>query len=317
MAGVRGPLDQSRRAADAARDLRTILREHRKQTAPPPPPPPPPDPRTFPPGEHDQAEHLFRWEMRAHPELEDRESRLCELVEYFGYETGAKAQFCGPWLYWDDPRRPAYLEKLGLDPLTHGILHMYSLFNRLDPARPDLYYIYDGLLARLQALGGPEKVSVLDFGCGLGQPGLAFAARGYRTLMIDVVPQYIDFVRFLARNRNLEPELLLASSEEDFYDSGGDGHDYGLVIEWSTFEHVGGAQHALKRVLGGLVPGGMFVTTTFCREWTEEEIAHYRRDTQDDDLADQYLSGEIDAWLRESYDVLSPAGTIAKVLVKR
>jgi SAM-dependent methyltransferase len=316
---MRGPIDQAKRATDAARDLRTMLREHRRQMPPPAPVMAPGrEQRAFPPGKHDQAAHLFRWELRAHTGLEERESRLCELVEYFGYDIGARAAYCGPWLYWDDPRRHTYVEKLGLDEMTFGILHMYSLFNRLDPAREDLYYIYDGLLARLQELGGPEKVSVLDFGCGLGQAGLSFALRDYRTLMIDVVDEYLDFVRFLAANRGItKAELLQANSEEEFYETSGDGHDYGLIIEWSTFEHVGGAQRALERVLGGLVPGGVFVTTTFCKEWTEADIEHYKRDTQDDALAAEYMSGEIDAWLKASFDVLSPPGTIAKVLIKR
>jgi len=273
--------------------------------------------RAFPPGAHEQAWRAFDTTLRAHPHLDDRESRYCELVEFFGYETGAKAPYCAPWFYWDDPRRPAYLQQLGLDELTFGVLHMYSLFNRIDPARQDLYYIYDGLLARLHELGGPDKMSVLDFGCGLGQNGLAFAAAGYRTLMIDVVPLYLDFVRFLARNRGLEPDVQRASSEEEFHDTGADGHAYGVVIEWSTFEHVSGTKAALERVLSGLVPGGMFVTTTFCREWTPQEIEHYKRDTQDDELAAEYMSGEVDEWLRESFDVLSPEQTLAKVLVKR
>ena len=88
-------------------------------------------------------------------------------------------------------------------------------------------------------------------------------------------------------------------------------------MEWSTFEHVPDAIGALSRVPGGLVPGGMFVTTTFCKDWTPEEIEHYRRDSFEAEIAEQYLSGEADAWLRERFfDVLSPENTIAKVLIK-
>ena len=59
------------------------------------------------------------------------------------------------------------------------------------------------------------------------------------------------------------------------------------------------------------------MTTTFCKDWTPEEIEHYRRDSFEAEIAEQYLSGEADAWLRERFDVLSPENTIAKVLIKR
>jgi hypothetical protein len=61
----------------------------------------------------------------------------------------------------------------------------------------------------------------------------------------------------------------------------------------------------------------MFVTTTFKKDWTPDLIAHYRRDSQDDDIADQYFSAEVDAWLDEHFAVLSPPKTLAKVLVKK
>jgi hypothetical protein len=274
--------------------------------------------RLFVPGRHDLASGVYRGALRAHPHLSDRESRLCELVEYFGFEIAQKAPYCTPWFYWDDPRRPRYVhEQLGLDAMTFGILHMYSLFNRLDPERRDMYYIYDGLLTGLERLGGAGNVAMMDFGSGMGQTGLSFAAAGYETVFVDVVDQYLDFVRFLAKIRDLEPTFVQSAAEDDFYDTAADDRRYGLIVEWSTFEHVPDAIGALSRVLGGLVPGGMFVTTTFCKDWTPEEIEHYRRDSFEAEIAEQYLSGEADAWLRERFDVLSPEKTIAKVLIKR
>src|SRR5262249_26783307 len=107
----------------------------------------------FPPGHHDRARDVFKRALRAHQHLEDYDSRLCELVESFGFEIAQKAPYCRPWLYWDDPRRPRYVhEKLGLDEMTFGILHQYALFNRLDPARWDMHYIYDGLVEGLDRL---------------------------------------------------------------------------------------------------------------------------------------------------------------------
>ena len=322
MPGPRAYYERGRRALV---DGRAMLREYRSRQAAQPAPvvdPPPvrasPETDLFTSGRHELAEETYRRRLRAHPHLDDYDSRLCELVEYFGFDVGQKAPFCRPWLYWDDPRRPRYVnDRLGLDELVFGILHMYALFNRMDPERRDMYWIFDGLVRGLERLGGPSNVSVMDFGCGLGQNGLAFASAGYQTVMLDVVPEYLDFVRFLAELRGLEPVLVQAPKEEEFYDSRTDGRDYGLIIEWSTFEHVPDAIGALDRIVGGLVPGGLFVTTTFCREWTPEDVEHYRRDSADDDIADQYLSGAADAWLRERFDVLSPEASIAKVLVRR
>lgn len=270
----------------------------------------------FPPS-HERARDLFENVLRDHPHLDDRESRLCELIEYYGWDLGQRARYATPWFYEDDGRRREYERQLGLSGHPLQIMHMYSLFNRMDPAREDFFWIYDGVLARLEQLGGPGEVSALDFGTGLGQVGLALAAAGHRTVMSDRIPEFLDFIRWRAGHHGLEPVLHEATTDQTYYDTRADGHRYGVVVEWSAFEHVYDAIPALESILGGLVPGGMFVTTTFKKDWTPEMIEHYRRDSQDDDIADQYMSGEADAWLDERFEVVSPPRTLAKVLVRR
>jgi hypothetical protein len=266
---------------------------------------------------HERAEEVFTRGLRSHQHLTDRESRLCELIEYFGWETGSKGRYATPWFYEDDPRARGYERALGVDNMTFQILHMYSLFNRMDPERHDFYWIYDGVLERLQALGGPGEVSVLDFGTGLGQIGLSLCLAGYRTVMSDRVNQFLEFITFLAGTRKLEPVLNHAETDHSFFQTAGEGHRYGLVVEWSAFEHVADTIPALESITDGLVPGGMFVTTTFCKDWTPELLEHYRRDSQDDEIADQYLSGAPDEWLRERFEVITPTKSIAKILVRR
>ena len=260
---------------------------------------------------------MFERKLRAHAHLPDRDSRLCELIEYYGWEIGHRAQFATPWFYWDDERSRFYEQQLGVDGMQFQILHMYSLFNRMDPDRHDFYFLFDGCLDRLEALGGPGEVSVLDFGTGLGQIGLSFALADYRTVLSDRVPDFLDFVRFLARNRGVSPKFHWAETDGTFYDTGADGRSFGLVVEWSAFEHVADTLGALEAITRNLVPGGMFVTTTFKKDWTPEEVAHYRRDSQDESISDQYLDPKIDAWFDERFEVLSPERTIAKVLVRR
>ena len=83
------------------------------------------------------------------------------------------------------------------------------------------------------------------------------------------------------------------------------------------FEHIYDVIEAVEKITAGLVPGGMFVTTTLCRDWDDEAEAHFRRDTPGRSDHRPGLSPEVDAWLRERFEVLSPAKTLAKVLIKR
>jgi SAM-dependent methyltransferase len=275
------------------------------------------DPKFATTESHERAAAVFAQGLRAHPHLTDRESRLCELIEYFGWEIGHKAQYATPWFYEDDPRARSYEKALGVEQTTFEILHMYALFNRMDPEREDFYWIYDGVLEQLDALGGPDELSVLDFGTGLGQIGLSLCLAGYRTVMSDKVPDFLRFVEFLARIRGLDPIIHQARDDETFYDTTADGAKFGLVVEWSVFEHVRDPIGALEQITAALLPGGIFVTTTFCKDWTPDLIEHYRRDSLEEEIADRYLSGEPDAWLRDRFDVLSPPRTLAKVLVRR
>ena len=254
--------------------------------------------------------------MRAYPDLPEADSRVQELIEYFGWELGHKAPACRAWLWPDDPRRERLLEALGVTNAEFEVLHQYALVNRMDPARPDMYPIFDFVLERLEALGGPQELSVLDFGCGLGQIGLAFTLAGYRVVLNDVADHQLAFARFVHETRGLEPEIWRSPTRSDYYDTGADGKAFGLVVEWSVFEHVFHGVDALEKITGGLVPGGLFVTTTFLKDWTPEALAHWRRDAGK--VADELFSGEAETWVREHFEELrTPPGSIAKVLVKR
>jgi hypothetical protein len=110
------PIGLARRLRAAAIDSREMLRDYRRQreesgvpaaaTA---------EERAFPRDEHERAHEIWTRALRAYPDLQDRESRHCELVEYFGWEIGQKAPYCVPWFYEDDPRKERYREQLGLE----------------------------------------------------------------------------------------------------------------------------------------------------------------------------------------------------------
>ena len=78
-------LDRGRRAMV---DSRAMLRDYRTRHPQVTAPPVADDgaDRLFVPGRHERAAEVYAGQLRAHPHLTDRESRLNELVEYFGFD---------------------------------------------------------------------------------------------------------------------------------------------------------------------------------------------------------------------------------------
>src|SRR4051794_2324279 len=175
--------------------------------------------------DHTRAQSVFE-RMHLYKDLSDYDSRLSELIEFFGWETAHKADACRRWFFGDDPKHEPFLEKLGIGYWEYSVMHQYALFNRFDPERPDMYRAYDQTIERLEQLGGPGRLSVLDFGCGLGQVGLGYAMDGYRVVSADKVKEELDFCEFLFRNRELDPHTYQATGDRDYYDTAADAHDF-------------------------------------------------------------------------------------------
>jgi 2-polyprenyl-3-methyl-5-hydroxy-6-metoxy-1,4-benzoquinol methylase len=263
-----------------------------------------------------RAEEAFR-RLHLYDSLTEYESRLSELIEFFGWETAQKADACRRWFFRDDPKYARFLQRMGLSHMQFTILHTYALVNRFDPARPDMFGLYDEVIGRLERLGGPERLSVLDFGCGNGQIGLAFAQAGYRTVLNDIEPDLLDFARFIHDNRGLEAETWQSPGERTAYDTKADGRPFGLVVEWSAFEHTPGLVATLETITGGLVRGGMLVTTSLAREWTPELKAHYERDAGDSEISDELFGPDLARYVDEHFEVVDCPESLANVLVKR
>ena len=287
----------------------------------PPPPEPEPEPEPIveeePPSVRYARVDALVEKLRRHPEVEDDESRKLELIDYFGWETGHKADACKRWFFGDDPEHDKFLERLGISYWEYSVMHQYTLFNRFDRHRQDLFWVWDDLMRRLDSLGGQERLSVLDFGSGLGQIGLAFTLEGYRTVLAEKVPEQVAFARFIGEQRGVDLELYQATGDRDYYDTGADGYEYGCVVEWSVFEHVYDLLECTDTITRGLVPGGIFVTTTLAKDWTPELREHYIHDAGDEEISDQLFSKEIEDYVAEHFDVVSPPDTIAKFLVKK
>jgi 2-polyprenyl-3-methyl-5-hydroxy-6-metoxy-1,4-benzoquinol methylase len=274
------------------------------------------DPEThLRPEGYPRAEAIHK-RLHLHASLSDYDSRLSELIDYFGWETGHKADACRRWFFGDDPAQQRFLDALGVTYWEYAVMHQYAQFNRFDPERPDMYWVYDEVVERLDRLGPRHSTWVLDFGCGLGQIGLAFALDGHRVVLSDVQPQQLDFARFLCENRGVEPEFHQAAADE-YFDTGRDDRVFGCVIEWGVLEHIADVAACVENITSGLVPGGVFVTTTLERDWTDELKEFYVRDAGDAAQAEQLWSDEIQALVAERFEVVRRPVTVATLLVRR
>jgi 2-polyprenyl-3-methyl-5-hydroxy-6-metoxy-1,4-benzoquinol methylase len=157
---------------------------------------------------------------------------------------------------------------------------------------------------------------VLDFGCGLGQIGVGFALDGYKVVLSDIQRPQLDFARFLCANRDVDLEFHQAA-EGEYFDTGRDGRPFGCVIEWGVLEHIADVVACVRNITSGLVPGGVFVTTTLEREWTDELKEFYIRDAGDAAQAEQLWSDEIRSLVAERFEVVRRPGTLATLLVRR
>lgn len=261
--------------------------------------------------------HAVHEKLHRFPEVTEEESRDLELIDYFGWETGHKAQACKRWFFGDDDAHPRFLENLGISYWEYAVMHQYALFNRFSPQRPDMFWVYDEIVRRLGQLDGAGTLPVLDFGSGLGQIGLGFALDGFHVVSAEKVPEQVAFCRFLFESRGLTPDIYEAQGDRDYYDSGADGRRFGCVIEWSVFEHVYDLVECTDTITRGLVPGGIFVTTTLAKDWTPELREHYIHDSGDEEISDQLFSKEIEDYVAKHFDVVSTPRSIAKLLVKK
>jgi SAM-dependent methyltransferase len=85
----------------------------------------------------------------------------------------------------------------------------------------------------LERIAGDEGVRgpVLDAGCGTGENGLAFAARGFEVTGVDGVQAAVAAAREKARGRGLTAEFLV----HDALALGGLGRRFGTVVDSGLF----------------------------------------------------------------------------------
>lgn len=264
---------------------------------------------------HSKAELVFR-NLQLFKEISEYDSRLLELVNYFGWEIGHKAHFCRAF-YFDEYEKTKYekaKEKLGVTDMQYRIMHQYAYFNRLSPDRNDVFHIYDYILDKIAKLENNKDLQIVDFGCGLGQIGLAFSLGGYRVLFVDIVSEFINFAKYLCESRNVtNAEFVIENGESNFKFM---DNQNSLIIEWSAFEHIRDPLGQLMEFNRSLVSGGMILTTSLKKDWNEDLVEHYKKDGGND-IMDRLNSEEINEFIDRNFEVISFEKSIGKLLIKK
>lgn len=246
--------------------------------------------------------------------LTDYESRLQELVDYYGYDKGSKAPYCRVYGGESTPLR----ERLGLTHTEYCLLHMVALINRMSPQRDDLFYVFDFALARLDAaFPDRSRVGIVDLGCGHGQCGLAFCLAGYHVYFVDVQLEYLSWVEFACKSRGLTNYTIVNNHEgKSYLGRALFMHPIAGVIEWSCFEHFADPARAITWVKDILEPAGVFITTTAIIEWTEQKRLEYVLDCGEETTR-RLMSDEFSRVSRDSFTIHDFGTSHADVLVKK
>ncbi len=103
-------------------------------------------------------------------------------------------------------------------------------------------------------LGG-KRLSVLEYGCGIGSFALKLAEQGFIVTACDVNEPCLTFLRQRVARRQWEQHVNVTSPD----DALSVGPVYGLISCQHVLEHVTNPLHTLIRFRDCLMPGGMFV----------------------------------------------------------
>ncbi|MEM0952362.1 MAG: class I SAM-dependent methyltransferase [Cyanobacteria bacterium P01_H01_bin.74] len=192
---------------------------------------------------------------RIHHKLSVEEDRLKEFAAFYDL-TEAEAQNTQSVEHKD--KLHDLFDSVETD---QGLLQNYRNARLFYTARMQLAYtrfpVAYKLLRYFNALYPKKKrraVRVLDYGCGVGDYGLAFALHGYSVTLLDIEGGNLDFAKWRFEKRSL-PHQVIAANEENLYPSLG---EQTIVLSGEVLEHVRDPLTVLKNTKNCLMPGGYF-----------------------------------------------------------
>jgi 2-polyprenyl-3-methyl-5-hydroxy-6-metoxy-1,4-benzoquinol methylase len=108
---------------------------------------------------------------------------------------------------------------------------------------------------------GPQKLRVLDYGCGIGVNGLMFAAQGHEVTLTDFESPKLLFARQLVEKSELDNVEVIPFGELD------EEREWDLILCLLVMEHVKEPDLLLERLDSLLSPSGHIMLET--------DFAHY------------------------------------------
>ncbi len=121
----------------------------------------------------------------------------------------------------------------------------------------------------INAVGHVKRLSILDFGCGIGIPAFTFAEQGHDVMAMDIQGTgTFEFLQWRAKQHHLE--MVFAESR------GGvpalSSHRFDVIVAMDVLEHLPGPEwrRTLKELVSHLKPGGAL----FCNNAVLDDPLH-------------------------------------------
>ncbi len=99
-----------------------------------------------------------------------------------------------------------------------------------------------------------KETRILEVGTGTGWFPILCKKHGLCCEGIEICPQFVEYAIQYGHRYGIKPDIRLGNIEE--FDIGVSRYD--VVIATSTFEHVEHWEKAIRNILNGLKPGGLF-----------------------------------------------------------
>lgn len=200
------------------------------------------------------TEERLASQTRRNPELSVEQDRLKEFAEFYGLSEEEAMQI------ESITNKQALEDAFNSVETDSGLTRNYQDARLLYTARMQLAYtrfpVAYKLVQFINSFYPPNKrknVRVLDYGCGVGDYGLAFATQGYYLTLCDIEGGNLDFARWRFEQRKL-PHDVIPATEQNLYPA---LKQQDIVLAGEVFEHVREPVTVLKNIHAALPKGGL------------------------------------------------------------